>query len=83
MGGHRMEYLEKIGRQAKEAEVILRTLSTGRKNEALYKAAEALERAEDKLIAANGEDVICITVHGDHGRFVEHDAPTGRKYLYG
>jgi len=57
MGGHRMEYLEKIGRQAKEAEVILRTLSTGRKNEALYKAAEALERAEDKLIAANGEDV--------------------------
>jgi len=52
-----MEYLEKIGRQAKEAEVILRTLSTGRKNEALYKAAEALERAEDKLIAANGEDV--------------------------
>lgn len=52
-----MEYLENIGRQAKEAEVILRTLSTSRKNEALYKAAEALEAAEEKLIAANAEDV--------------------------
>ena len=52
-----MEYLEKIGRQAKEAEVVLRTLSTSRKNEALYKAAEALEAAEEKLIAANAEDV--------------------------
>ena len=52
-----MEYLENIGRQAKEAEVVLRTLSTSRKNEALYKAAEALEAAEEKLIAANAEDV--------------------------
>ena len=52
-----MEYLENIGRQAKEAEVVLRTLSTGRKNEALCKAAEALEAAEKKLIAANAEDV--------------------------
>ena len=52
-----MEYLEKIGRQAKEAEVVLRTLSTSRKNEALYKAAEALEAAEEKLIVANAEDV--------------------------
>jgi len=55
--GQHMEYLEKIGRQAKEAEVILRTLSTSRKNEALYQAAEALEAAEEKLIAANAEDV--------------------------
>ena len=52
-----MEYLEKIGRQAKEAEVVLRTLSTGRKNEALWKAADCLEAAEEKLIAANAEDV--------------------------
>ena len=52
-----MEYLENIGRQAKEAEVVLRTLSTSRKNEALYKAAEALEAAEAMLIAANAEDV--------------------------
>ncbi len=52
-----MEYLEKIGRQAKEAEVVLRTLATGRKNEALCRAAEYLEAAEDKLIGANAEDV--------------------------
>lgn len=52
-----MEYLENIGRQAKEAEVVLRTLSTSRKNEALYAAAKALEAAEDKLIAANAKDV--------------------------
>ena len=52
-----MEYLENIGCQAKEAEVVLRTLSTSRKNEALYRAAEALEAAEEQLIAANAEDV--------------------------
>ena len=54
-----MEYLELIGRSAKEAEVVLRTLSTSRKNQALLLAADHLEAATDKLLAANAEDV-CI-----------------------
>ncbi len=52
-----MEYLEQIGRQAKEAEVVLRNLPTARKNQALLQAAEALESAEGALIQANEEDV--------------------------
>ena len=67
-----MEYLEKIGRQAKEAEVVLRTLSTSRKNEALYKAAEALEAAEEKLIAANAEDVRIAREKGMAAGLLDH-----------
>lgn len=52
-----MEYLEQIGRQAKEAEAVLRTLGTDRKNEALKEAAAGLMKAEQALLSANAKDV--------------------------
>ena len=48
-----MEYLERIGKLAKEAERELRTLSGGRKNEVLERAAQELTAAQDAILAAN------------------------------
>ena len=52
-----MEYLEQIGRKAKEAETVLRTLGSGEKNRVLKKAAEYLTAAESALLEANEKDM--------------------------
>ena len=49
--------LEQIGRNAKEAETILRTLDTNRKNEALLLTADNLVKDTEKLLAANEKDM--------------------------
>ena len=49
--------LEQIGIQAKEAETVLRTLGTDRKNEILRRAADVLIAEAEFLTAANGKDL--------------------------
>lgn len=49
--------LEEIGRQAKEAEAVLRTLPTNRKNKALTTAADYLMANMKMLLEANHTDV--------------------------
>lgn len=51
------EYLEEIGIYAREAETVLRTLDSGRKNLALKKAAEYLTESEAALLSANEQDM--------------------------
>ncbi len=59
-----MEYLDKIGRLAKEAERELRTLSGGRKNEILERAAVELTAAEEAILAANAKDMEAARARG-------------------
>lgn len=51
-----MELLE-IGKAAKEAEIVIRTLGTTKKNELLEKAAENLLQDTEKLLEANAADL--------------------------
>lgn len=51
------EMLEKMGKNAKEAEVTLRSLSTNKKNEVLLAVAAQLEDKTEILIKANEQDV--------------------------
>lgn len=51
--------LEQIGKSAKEAEIILRTLDTNKKNEALLVTADNLVKDADKLLEANEKDMEC------------------------
>ena len=51
-----MEDLERIGQQAKKAEAVLRTLSRGRKDAALNRAADRLDESEEQLLSANEKD---------------------------
>lgn len=50
-------FLEKIGKNAKKAECTVRNLSTGKKNEVLYAAAEKLLSCTELILKANEEDV--------------------------
>ena len=59
-----MEYLDKIGRLAKEAERELRTLSGERKNEILERAAVELTAAEEAILAANAKDMEAARARG-------------------
>lgn len=49
--------LEKIGKQAKSAETVLRVLSTSQKNKALVTAAEDLVASKKVLLEANAIDI--------------------------
>lgn len=49
--------LEEIGKKAKAAEAVLRTLPTSRKNEALLAAADSLIEHTTRLLEANQEDM--------------------------
>lgn len=51
------EMLERLGVQAKEAEIVLRNLHTDKKNEVLNAVAKKLTETADKLLAANAVDV--------------------------
>ncbi len=52
-----MTLLNEIGRKAKEAEVVVRNLSTQAKNQALARVAEMLVTNEDAILKANAEDI--------------------------
>ncbi len=52
-----MSMLTEMGKQAKEAAVVLSVLPTPRKNKALCHAADALLAAKDEILAANKADV--------------------------
>ncbi len=56
-GEESMEYLIKIGKQAKEAATLLNKLSQNEKNEALLQIADALEANQDAILSANVVDV--------------------------
>ena len=51
------EMLEKMGQKAKDAETVLRNLSTGEKNAALEAVAAALVASTDEILEANAIDV--------------------------
>ncbi|MBZ4653174.1 MAG: proA [Peptococcaceae bacterium] len=51
------EELKIKGQLAKEASILLSTLSTETKNQALAAMAEALERHEEEILAANQKDI--------------------------
>ena len=51
------EMLETLGRNAKDAEVVLRNLDTAKKNQALAAVADSLVTNADKLLSANAIDV--------------------------
>ncbi len=51
------EMLEQLGKKAKEAEVILRSLGTAKKNQVLEAVADALVKNTDTLLQANVIDV--------------------------
>ena len=51
------EMLEILGKNAVDAETILRNLSTNKKNQILRQAAEQLVKDTDKILAANAIDV--------------------------
>lgn len=56
--------LTKIGRQAKQAETVLRTLATEDKNKALLTAAEALVAHRKELLTENARDICAARAHG-------------------
>lgn len=62
--GTRMEYLEQIGRQAKEAETMLRTLGSAHKDEALVRASKALVSGTEKILQANARDMAAARDRG-------------------
>lgn len=51
------EMLNTLGKNARNAEVLVRNLSANEKNEVLLKVAEALTENADTLTAANALDV--------------------------
>ena len=51
------EMLETLGRNAKDAEIVLRNLDTAKKNQALAAVADSLVTNADKLLSANAIDV--------------------------
>lgn len=56
-GGKQMEYLNDIGKRAKAASSQLAKVSNQKKNEALLAIADALEKHQNSIIAANQLDV--------------------------
>ena len=51
------EMLEKLGQNAKDAEIVLRNLSTNDKNKTLEAVAKALVAHTDEILKANALDV--------------------------
>ena len=59
-----MEYLEQIGRLAKEGAQKLRILPGGRKNEILESVAQELLLAQDEILTANEQDMEAARARG-------------------
>ncbi len=58
------EYLESIGKKARCAENVMRTLDTEKKNEALKLCAKALADNADVILEANGQDIAAAKQNG-------------------
>lgn len=63
--------IEKMGKRAKAASVILAQTATAVKNSALLKSAEALEHAADEILAVNQKDVEAAIAAGVKGAFID------------
>lgn len=66
-----MSNLVEMGKKAKEAAVILATLSTPVKNKALLASADALMAAKEDILAKNKEDVDAALANGIKGAFID------------
>ena len=66
-----MSNLTEMGKKAKEAAVVLATLSTPMKNKALLASADALMAAQAEILAANKEDVDAAVASGIKGAFID------------
>ena len=60
------EMLLELGQNAKEAENMLRTITTNKKNQVLAAVAEHLVECTDELIKANAVDVELSLIHIFH-----------------
>ena len=63
--------LEDIGRSAKQAEPLLRKLSTAQKNDALRKTAEYLVKYSEEILNANAKDVAAARASHMHEGLVD------------
>ena len=58
------EYMQRIGKQAREAAQVLARSSTGQKNKALEEIAQQLEQQQAQLMAENAKDLEAGTAKG-------------------
>ncbi|WP_458407861.1 glutamate-5-semialdehyde dehydrogenase [Anaerotignum sp.] len=66
-----MSNLVEMGKKAKDAAVVLATLSTPVKNKALLASADALMAAKEDILAKNKEDVDAALANGIKGAFID------------
>ena len=66
-----MSNLVEMGKKAKDAAVVLATLSTPVKNKALLASADALMAAKEEILAKNKEDVDAALANGIKGAFID------------
>lgn len=66
-----MSVLTEMGKQAKEAAVVLAVLPTPKKNQALRHAADALLEAQAEILDANAKDVAAAKAAGIKGAFID------------
>ena len=66
-----MSRLTEMGKQAKDASVVLARLATPEKNAVLNASAKALEDNMDRIIAANKTDVDAAVENGISGAFID------------
>lgn len=71
MGGMKMSSLIEMGQRAKDAAVVLATLSTPAKNKALLASADALLAAKAEILAKNKADVDAAVEAGIKGAFID------------
>ena len=66
-----MSNLVEMGKKAKEAAVVLATLSTPVKNKALLASADAIMAAKEDILEKNKEDVEAALANGIKGAFID------------
>ena len=69
------DYMQALGRQAREASRAMARASTNDKNRALLAVASAIRRDQAQLLAANREDVDAARAAGLDAACVVHDDP--------
>ena len=65
------QHMTAIGRAARAAATVIARTSTAAKNLALLRAADALERERDALIAANARDLVAARARGFDDAFID------------
>ncbi len=66
-----MTILQEMGKQAKEAAILLATLPTKTKNTVLQKAADALLQQKQTILTENEKDVTAAMAAGIKGAFID------------